>query len=156
MPSFSRCTSAMRSCCGWDAGQRIFDVLAQAHKDITECDDQDDFDSPFCKLYRERNQTLLQIASVSSRWCEGPGLPQASQDPRTSGQAHRGGDHGLRNFSDLLEAIQILARRPMNQVSSSFPSRGRNDDDDGWYHDECDEFWDHDLDPSPSHHARVT
>ena len=30
--------------------------------------------------------------------------------------------NGSRNFFDLLEAIQILARRPMSQVSSSFPS----------------------------------
>ena len=32
-----------------------------------------------------------------------------------------------RNFSDLVDAIQILARRPMSQVSSSFPSY-----DDEW------------------------
>ena len=99
VPSFSCCTSAMRSCCGWDAGQRIFDVLAQAHKDITECDDQDDFDNPLCKLHRERNQTPLQFASVSSRRCVGHDLPQTNQDPKTSGQAHHGGNHGSRNFS---------------------------------------------------------
>ena len=29
----------------WDAGQRIFDVLAQAHKHISEFEDQDDFDN---------------------------------------------------------------------------------------------------------------
>ena len=54
---------------GWDAGQRIFDVLAQAHKHISEFEDQDDFDNAFHKLHRERNQTLLQFATV---W---PGLP---------------------------------------------------------------------------------
>ena len=37
--------------------------------------------------------------------------------------------NGSRNFSDLLDAIQILARRPMSQVSSSFPS----------YYDEWDD-----------------
>ena len=30
--------------------------------------------------------------------------------------------NGSRNFSDLFDAIQILARRPMSQISSSFPS----------------------------------
>ena len=37
--------------------------------------------------------------------------------------------NGSRNFSDLPHAIQILARRPMSQVSSSFPS----------YYDEWDD-----------------
>ena len=37
--------------------------------------------------------------------------------------------NGSRNFSDLLDAIQILARRPMSQLSSSFPS----------YYDEWDD-----------------
>ena len=35
--------------------------------------------------------------------------------------------NGLRNLSDILDAIQILARRAMTQVSSSFPSY-----DDEW------------------------
>ena len=37
--------------------------------------------------------------------------------------------NGSRNFSDLLDAIQILPRRPISQVSSSFPS----------YYDEWDD-----------------
>ena len=49
----------------WDAGQRIFDALAQAHKHISEFEDQDDFDDAFYKLHRERNQTLLQFANVA-------------------------------------------------------------------------------------------
>ena len=49
----------------WDAGQRIFEVLAQAHKHISEFEDQDDFDNAFYKLHRERNQTLLQFANVA-------------------------------------------------------------------------------------------
>ena len=49
----------------WDAGQRIFDVLARAHKHISEFEDQDDFDNAFYKLHRERNQTLLQFANVA-------------------------------------------------------------------------------------------
>ena len=37
------------------AGQRIFDVLVQAHKHISDFEDQDDFDNALYKLYRERN-----------------------------------------------------------------------------------------------------
>ena len=44
--------------------------------------------------------------------------------------------NGSRNFSDLLEAIQVLAARPMNQASSSYPSF--NDDwTDSTYVTEC-------------------
>ena len=41
-----------------------FDVLAQAHKHISEFEDQDDFDNAFYKLHRERNQTPFQFANV--------------------------------------------------------------------------------------------
>ena len=68
--------------------------------------------------------------------------------------------NGSRNFSDLLGAIQILARRPMSQVSSSFPSYydewddstnaaeyydidDHNDVDNDGYYDEYDELEDH-------------
>ena len=69
--------------------------------------------------------------------------------------------NGSRNFSDLLDDIQILARRPMSQVSSSFSSYYdkwddstnateyydiddlNNVDNDGYY-DEYDEPEDHD------------
>ena len=49
----------------WDAGLRIFDVLVQAHKHISEFEDLDDFDNAIYKLHRERNQTLLQFANVA-------------------------------------------------------------------------------------------
>ena len=49
----------------WDAGQKIFDVLAQAHKHISEFEDQDDFDNALYKQHRERSQTLLQFANVA-------------------------------------------------------------------------------------------
>ena len=69
--------------------------------------------------------------------------------------------NGLRNFSDLLDAIQILARRPMSQVSSRFQSYDdewddstsateyydiddHNTVDNDGYHDEYDEPKDHD------------
>ena len=69
--------------------------------------------------------------------------------------------NGSRNFSDLLEAIQVLARRPMNQASSSYPSFNddwtdgtcvteyyvmddHHDADDGGYEDEYNEFEDYD------------
>ena len=69
--------------------------------------------------------------------------------------------NGSRNFSDLLDAIQILARRPMSQISSSFPSYydewdestnateyydidNRDDVDNDEYYDEYNEPEDHD------------
>ena len=69
--------------------------------------------------------------------------------------------NGSRNFSDLLDAIQILARRPMSQISSSFPSYydewddstnatehydidDRDDVDNDEYYDEYNEPQDHD------------
>ena len=56
----------MRSCCdGTLAREFLFDVLARAHKHISEFEDQDDFDNAFYKLHRERNQTLLQFAYVA-------------------------------------------------------------------------------------------
>ena len=127
----------------WDAGQRIFEVLAQAHKHISEFEDQDDFDNAFYKLHRERNQTLLQFANVARAAClkhdaYGYPLPDRTKGMIFLRQAKIPGhveDHimaktnGSRNFSDLLDAIQILARRPMSQISSSFPS----------YYDEWDD-----------------
>ena len=127
----------------WDAGQRIFEVLAQAHKHISEFEDQDDFDNAFYKLHRERNQTLLQFANVAraaylKHDAYGYPLPDRTKGMIFLRQAKIPGhleDHimaktnGSRNFSDLLDAIQILARRPMSQVSSSFPS----------YYDEWDD-----------------
>ena len=45
----------------WDAGQRMFDVLAQAHKHTSESEDHDDFDKAFCKLHRERNRRCCSL-----------------------------------------------------------------------------------------------
>ena len=137
---------------GWDAGHRIFDVLAQAHKHISEFEDQDDFDNAFYKLHRERNQTLLQFANVAraaylKHDAYGYPLPDRTKGMIFLRQAKIPGhleDHimaktnGSRNFSDLL---QILARRPMSQVSSSY--------DDGWDDStnatECYDTDDHDA-----------
>ena len=55
--------------------------------------------------------------------------------------------NGSRNFADLLDAIQILARRPMSQISSSFPSHYDEWDDSTnatEYYDEYNEPEDHD------------
>ena len=43
-----------------------------------------------------------------------------------------------RNFSDLVDAIQILARRSMSQVSSSFPSYDHEWDDSTDVTEYCD------------------
>ena len=175
MPSFSSRTSVTKTCCIGDAGQRMFDVLAQAPKHVSEFEDQDDFDNAFYKLHRERNQTLLQFANVAraaylKHDAYGYPLPDRTKGVIFLRQAKIPGhleDHimaktdGSRNFSDLLDAIQILARRPMSQVSSSFPSYDDEWDDstnateyydiddhdavdnDGYY-DEYDEPEDHD------------
>ena len=159
----------------WGAGQRIFDILAQAHKHISEFEDQDDFDNAFYKLHRERNQTLLQFANVAraaklKHDAYGYPLPDRTKGMIFLRQAKIPGHlenhimaktNGSRNFSDLLEAVQILARRPMKQVSSSFPSYDdewadgadvteyhdiddHNAVDNGGHHDENDESEDHD------------
>ena len=46
-------------------GRGFFEVLTQAHKHISEFEDQDDFDNAFYKLHRQRNQTLLQYANAT-------------------------------------------------------------------------------------------
>ena len=125
----------------WDAGQRIFDALAQAHKQVSEFQDLDDFDNAFYKLHRERNQTLPQFANVAraayrKHDAYGYLLPDRTKGMVFLRQAkipEHLEDHNMaktnisRNFSDLVNAIQILARRPMSQVSSSFLSY-----DDEW------------------------
>ena len=161
----------------WDAGQRIFEVLSQAHKHISEFEDQDDFDNAFYKLHRERNQTLLQYANVAraaylKHDAYGHPLPDRTKGMIFLRQAKIPGhleDHivaktnGPRNSSDLLDAIQILARRPMSQISSSFPSYSdewddstnateyydiddHDDVDNDEYYDEYNEPEDHDND----------
>ena len=113
----------------WDAGRRFFDVLAQAHKH-SEFEDQHDFDNTFHKLHRERYQTLLQFANVARAGylkhdaCAYPVpdrtkgmifLKQERIPGRLDLEEHiMAKTSGSRNFSDLLEAIQILARKPMN------------------------------------------
>ena len=125
----------------WDAGQNFFDVLVQAHKHICEFEDQDCFDNAFYKLHRERNQTLLQFANVArasylKHDSYGHPLPDRTKGMIFLRQAKIPGhleDHimaktnGSRNFSDPLEAFQVLAQRPMSQTSSSYPSFN-----DGW------------------------
>ena len=149
--------------------------LVQAHKHISDFEDQDDFDNAFYKLHRERNQTLLQFANVArAAYLKHDAYGHPLLD-RTKGliflrQGKIPGhleDHimaktnGSRNFSDLLEANQFLARIPMNQASSSFPSFNddwtdstcvteycdmddHHDAEDGGYEDEYNEFEDYD------------
>ena len=159
----------------WDAGQRIFEVLAQGHKHISEFEDQDDFRQCLLQLHRERNQTLLQFANVAmaahlKQDAYGYPLPDRTKGMIFLRQAKIPGhleDHimaktnGSRNFSDLLDVIQILARRPMSQISSSFPSYNdkwddstnatqyydiddHDDVDNDEYYDEYNEPEDHD------------
>ena len=125
----------------WDDRQRIFDVLAQGHNHISEIEDQDDFDSAIYKLHRERKQTLLKFANVAraaylKHDIYGHPLPDRAKGHLENHIMAK--TNGSRNFSDLLEAIQILARRPMNQVSSSYPSF----DDDGAEGADVTEYYD--------------
>ena len=159
----------------WDSGQRIFDIQVQAHKHISEFEDQNDFDNAFYTFLRERNATLLQFANVARAAYQKHDSHRHPLLDRTKGmlflrQARIPGhleDHvmaktnGSRNFSDLLEAIQVLARRPMSQTSSSYPSFNDdwtdstygteyydmydyNDTEDDGYEDEYNEFEDYD------------
>ena len=144
-------------------------------EDLPSFEDQDDFDNAFYKLHRERNQMLLQFSNVVrgaylKHDAHGYPLPGRTKGMIFLRQAKIPGhleDHimaktnGSRNFSDLLDAIQILARRPMSQISSSFPSYydewddstnateyydidNRDDVDNDGYYDEYDEPVDHD------------
>ena len=90
----------------------------------------------FCKLHLERNQTLLQFVNVArapylKHDANGSPFPdrtkgmiffRPAKTPRTPGRPHHGQDQRFEELSYLVDAIQILARRYMSQVSSSFPS----------------------------------
>ena len=112
-------------------GRGYLSVLAQAHKHISEFEDQDEFDNAFYKLHRERNQTLLQFANVARAPflkldANGYLLPDPTRGIIFLRQAKIGilEDHimaktnGSRNFP----ISSMPSRRPMSQVSSSFPS----------------------------------
>ena len=90
----------------------------------TEFEGQDVFDSPLNTLHRKRNQTLLQFASVAipayvKHDAYGYPLPDRTKGMIFLRQAKIPGHlekhimaktNCLRNFSDLFEAIQILAQ----------------------------------------------
>ena len=83
------------------------------------------------KLHRERNQTRLQFANVAraafrKHDANGYPLPDRTKGmifPRQAKTPEHLEVHimakinGSRNFSDLLDAIQILARRPILVVA---------------------------------------
>ena len=96
---------------------------------ISEFEDQDDFDNAFHKLPPERKQTPLQFANVAraaylKHDASGYPFPDRTKGMIFLRQAKIPGhleDHimaktsGSRNFSDLLDAIQILT------LESGFP-----------------------------------
>ena len=177
MPSFSSRTFVMKTCCIGMLGRgylkfwlRLTIISASLRTRMIST-------MPFYKLHRERNQTLLQFANVAraaylKRDAYGYPLPDRTKGMIFLRQAKIPGhleDHimaktnGSRNFSDLLDAIQILARRPMSQISSSFPSYydewddstnatvyydidDHDDVDNDEYYDEYNEPEDHDND----------
>ena len=110
-------TSAMRSCFAGTSGR----ASAQAHNHVSEFEDQDDFDNAIYKLHRERNQTLLKLVNVArasylKHDANGHPVPDRTKVMIFSRQARIPGHlenhimaktNGSRNFSDLLEAIQM-------------------------------------------------
>ena len=153
MLSFPCRTSAMRSCFAGTPGRGS----AQAHNHVSEFEDQDDFDNAICKLHRERNQTLLKLvkvdrASYLKHDSYGHPLPDRTKVMIFFRQARIPGHlenhimaltNGSRNFSDLLEAIQM--------GSSSYPFFD-NDWADGADVTECHDMDDHhDVDDDDYH-----
>ena len=116
-----------------DAASKISGLLEQAHRHISEHEDQDDFDKAVFGLHRERGQSLLQFANVARSAflkadAHGDPLPDRRKGMIFLRRAKIPGhleDHimsrtaGSRNFSDLLEAIRVLARRSDLNPSSS-------------------------------------
>ena len=107
-------------------GKRIRSILEYSHRHISEFEDQDDFDNAVYGLHRERNQSLLQFANLAHSSflkadSHGDPLPDRRKGMiflrRAKVPPHLE-DHimartgGSRSFSDLLEAIRVLARRP--------------------------------------------
>ena len=117
MLSFPCRTSAMRSCFAGTPGRDV----AQAHDHVSDLEDQDDFDNAIYKLHRERNQSLLKLANVArasylKHEANGHPLPDCTKVMIFLRQARIPGHlenhimaktNGSRNFSDLLEAIQM-------------------------------------------------
>ena len=115
----------------WMLGRGYLSPWPRLTSTSASFEDQDDCDNAFYKLHRERNQTLLQFAHVARAAylkydaCGYP-LPDQTKGMIFLRQAKIPGhleDHimaktnGSSNFSDLFEAIQILAQRSMSQVS---------------------------------------
>ena len=124
-------------------------------KHISEFEDQDDLDNAFYKL---RRASVARAADLKHD-AYGYPLPDRTKGMIFLRQAKILGhlkDHfmaktiGSRDFSDLLDAIQILARRPMSQVSSSFPSY--YDEWDSTDATECYDTDDHDAVDNDGYH----
>ena len=159
MPSFSFHTSVMMTCCVGMLGRGYLSPWPRLTSISASFEDQDDCDNAFYELHRERNQTLLQFAHVARAVClkhdaYGYPLPDQTKGMIFLRQAKIPGhleDHimaktnGSSNFSDLFEAIQILAQRSMSQVSSSFPSYD-DEWDDSTNVTEYDDIDDHNTD----------
>ena len=152
----------------WDAGQRTFDVLVQAHKHMSEFEDQDDVDNAFFKLHRERNQTLLQFANVAraaylKHDAYGHPLPDRTKGMIFLRQAKIPGhleDHimaktnGSWNFSDLPRGYSGSGPETFpsfnddwtdsTYVAEYYDMDDHHDAEDGGCEDEHNEFEDYD------------
>ena len=134
MQNFSFHISAMTSCCVGTLDREFLMFWSRlTSTSVSLFEDQNDFDNAFYKLHRERIQTWLQFANVGraaylKHDSYGHPLPDRTKGmiflrqakiPRHLEDHNMAKTNGSRNFSDLLEAIQVLARRPMSQTSTS-------------------------------------
>ena len=111
----------------WDAGQRIFDVLVQVHKHISEFEDQDDFDNAFYKLHTERNQTFVGGLSCFENLVMTDGLAPKQQrfgnqdDLQTCGKNTFTDNRSSARLFCLGATVFVRSARPAAQVQRSSP-----------------------------------
>ena len=126
-----------------DIGKKVRGLLDSAHKHISEFEDQDDFDQAVYGMHRERNQSLLHFANQARSAflkadAHGDPLPDRRKGMIFLRRAKIPGhleDHimartgGSRNFSELLDAIRVLARRPTTEKAGTYLDLDEQRDD---------------------------
>jgi hypothetical protein len=109
-------------------------MLEHAHRHISELDDQDDLERAVFGLVRDRNQSLIQFANHARAAflkadSHGEPLPDRRKGmifmKRVKTPLHledhvMGETNGSRCFSDLLDAIRMLARGPSSPQSGTY------------------------------------
>jgi hypothetical protein len=126
----------------YDAGGTIRSIQEKkAFRHISDNEDQDDFDRAVFGLHRDRNQSILDFSNVAlsaflKADAHGDPLPDKRKGMIFLRAAKIPGhleDHlmtrtaGSRNFSDLIEAVRVLARRPGVTSSNTYVELGDSD-----------------------------